>query len=105
MLSLKQGEIPASAAGFKPEILLAIMVADGAYTQYGHECVITSGTDGEHSEGSLHYEGLAVDFRTVRHGMGDDEIESLAAVLRKRLGQDYEVVVEATHIHVEFDPK
>lgn len=66
----------------------------------GHEAVITSGTDGSHMPGSLHYSGLAVDVRLP--GILDDEVVKR---LRTRLGKDYDVVIERTHIHVEYDPK
>jgi len=32
---------------------------------FGHDLIITSGKDGEHVPGSLHYTGRAVDARTV----------------------------------------
>lgn len=67
------------------------------------EPVITSGRDGKHKTGSLHYEGKAKDFRT-------NYLSPIAqAALRNRvkalLGKDYDVVLEPTHLHIEYDPK
>ncbi len=79
----------------------AAVVADGVYNKFGAELVITAGTDGKHMDGSLHYKGLALDFRTWNlNGREKDVIDDL----RKELGQDYDVVLEGDHIHCEFDP-
>ena len=63
------------------------------------ELVITSTYEGNHSEGSLHYANLAVDIRREKYGsiMRDE--------LRDKLGIDYDVCLEASHIHIEYDPK
>jgi len=63
------------------------------------ELIITSTYEGSHSEGSLHYADLAVDIRRNKCGhLVRDE-------LRNKLGMDYDVVLEADHIHIEYDPK
>jgi len=54
-------------------------------------------------EGSKHYEGMAVDLRTFFFTR--EEVENVATDLHAELGEDYDVVVEPTHIHVEYDPK
>jgi len=63
------------------------------------ELVITSTYEGTHSEGSLHYANLAIDIR-----------KNLAKILshveiKEWLGKDYDVILEADHIHIEYDPK
>jgi len=63
------------------------------------ELVITSTYEGSHSEGSLHYANLAVDIRIYKHGL------ELRSDLRNKLGSDYDVILEADHIHIEYDPK
>jgi len=63
------------------------------------ELVITSTYEGTHSEGSLHYANLAVDIR--RHEKGHKTAEAL----RRGLGFDYDIIVPADHIHIEYDPK
>jgi len=63
------------------------------------EMVITSTYEGDHSDGSLHYADLAVDIRkTIGCGI-------IGRKIRAYLGKDYDVVLEATHIHIEYDPK
>lgn len=77
------------------------MVAEGIWREDGEDnLTITSGTDGTHSTGSLHYSGAAVDLRIkdIR------KVASKAARLRNRVGRDFDVVLESTHIHIEFQP-
>ena len=69
----------------------------------GRDCIITSARDGKHSTNSLHYVGKALDMRT--RDLTDAQIQALAGELREWLGPDFDVVVERTHIHVEYDPK
>jgi hypothetical protein len=62
MLRLKRN---ARATGVRPELLLAIKVAEEKYAHHGHVLVITSLLDGVHSSTSLHYAGCAADLRTT----------------------------------------
>jgi hypothetical protein len=68
----------------------------------GRDAVITSGREGKHSEGSLHYRGCAVDLRTW--GMTPSVQREYVEVLSEVLGDDFDVVLELTHVHVEYDP-
>ena len=63
------------------------------------ELVITSTYEGNHSEGSLHYCNEAVDIRTWKkpREVRDD--------IKRELGDDYDVIFEGNHIHIEYDPK
>ena len=79
------------------------MVARSVYEDHGYELILTEGTGGSHMEGSLHYFGQAVDIRT-RH-VPDELRKVLSDDIRRRLTDDYDVVLEATHIHLEYDPK
>jgi len=63
------------------------------------ELIITSTYEGSHSEGSLHYANLGVDIRRGKHG------QEVRDELRDKLGMDYDVILEADHIHIEYDPK
>jgi len=63
------------------------------------ELIITSTYEGSHSEGSLHYANLAVDIRKGPYG------SILRDELSNKLGMDYDIVLEADHIHIEYDPK
>ena len=90
-------------------ILFAILIAEQAYDRYGYETIITSLGDGKHMEGSLHYpdeleEINAVDLRT-RHIRRKQEVRAIEGLLREWLNDKYDIVVEDTHIHLEYDPK
>jgi hypothetical protein len=64
------------------------------------EPVITSTWDGTHSPGSLHPLARALDFRKP-----STNVTAKVQELRSTLGKDYDVVLEDTHVHVEYDPK
>lgn len=83
---------------------LVFVVVYSVFNDYGHNAVLTSGLDGEHSPKSLHYKGLAWDFRG-KH-LSDDTRPQVIADLREALGPDFDVV-ESNHgaIHIEFDPE
>ena len=95
----------------QPEMAMALPLIDGAYHDIDAdaECVVTSANDSRHMDGSLHYEGLAVDLRT--RDLHPDAIQRLVLALRRRLNGDekanrpYQVIVESDHIHVEHDPQ
>lgn len=67
------------------------------------EAIITSANDGEHMHGSKHYTGEAIDLRIIDISM--NEARDLALGLKKALGDDWDVILEKDHIHVEYDPK
>lgn len=73
-----------------------------AFTAVNKPCVVTSGGDGHHQVNSKHYTDEALDFRTF-HLQGD-ELHTVVQALQNTLGQDFDVVVEASHLHVEYDP-
>ncbi len=100
MLMLKPG---VRVTGMRPEILFAIVAAERAYQKAGHDCVLTACVDGRHTTGSLHYAGLAVDLRT--RDVPAAELKDLLACIRDSLGPDYDVILEADHLHIEFQPK
>lgn len=83
---------------------------DAIWKQFGHEAVITSGNeitdekgDFVHSVGSLHYYGKALDFRN--RYFNAEVKRTIVTNLRNVLGNNYDVVLHTTHVHVEFDPK
>jgi len=102
-LKLKHG---ASLENVSWRMFYVAVVMDDIFKKRGQEAVITSGADGKHSRASKHYaknnfSGMveALDFRTWHV-----KAEEVAQEARDKLGPDYDVVVEATHLHIEYDP-
>jgi hypothetical protein len=89
--------------GVRPELLLAIMAASEIYRDLGHKLTLTSVVDGRHSTGSRHYSGAAFDCRT--RDLTAEQANQICKQLKSDLGQDFDVLLEADHIHVEYDPK
>lgn len=87
--------------GLSPQMAIAYTIACRCYGQY--DCVITSASDGKHGPNSLHYNGQALDLRT-RHLNGQG-LQSVYHKLKESLGDQFDVVLEADHIHIEFDVK
>lgn len=86
-----------------PNVARIVDVASRAFAKHGLEAVITSGLEGEHMIGSLHPKGKAIDWRRWQ----SDAIGVTAQVvadMRQELGPRYDVILEGTHIHTEFDP-
>lgn len=89
--------------GIQPELLIALAVADGVYREItGAGCTVTSVRDGSHSVRGMHPAGLAADLRT--RDVPATERSTIQQHLAAALGDDYDVVLEADHIHLEFDP-
>lgn len=92
-------------------MVLAAMVVSSIYQQNGYTCVITSANDSVHKPGSLHYHGLALDFRTKNIDQFYATSKTLlVASVSKALGPDFQILLEAAgtdneHMHVEYDPK
>lgn len=78
-----------------------LMTADALWKEHNQELVVTEGTSGVHSSGSLHYYGYALDLRTRYFDAA--EKPGIAGALKERLGKDYDVIIHKTHIHVEYD--
>jgi len=101
-MKLKKGVNPLR---LQPEMVLALMVAENVWFDNGQELVVTSLNDSEHSRQSLHYSGNAADLR-IRY-FAPNQHGSIEQQLRDALGNnpDYDIVLEATHIHIEYQPK
>jgi hypothetical protein len=69
----------------------------------GKGCTITSVTDSKHGRSSLHYTGQAIDYRT-RH-LSEAEKTSLLNLISGALHEEFDVILESDHLHVEFQPK
>ena len=102
MLRLKDNTI--NFANLQPQILIALQVAERVFNSFGKDCIITSANDGKHSQRSLHYAGAAIDLRT-RHLASQEQAKDIASAIQGALNQDFDVVLESTHIHIEYQPK
>ena len=87
--------------GLSPQMAIAYTIATKCYGQY--DCVITSANDSKHGPNSLHYSGRALDLRT-RH-LNEQGLQAVFHKLKEALGEQFDVVLESNHIHMEFDPK
>ena len=87
--------------GLSPQMAIAYTIACRCYGQY--DCVITSASDGKHGPNSLHYKGQALDLRT-RHINGQG-LQAIYNKLKESLGEQFDVVLEADHFHLEYQPK
>jgi len=83
-------------------MVVGLMVAQEAFGAVGKELVVTSGDDSKHSKNSLHYQNKALDLRT-RH-LAPGEGESIVAQMQDNLGNDWDIILEDDHIHMEYDP-
>lgn len=96
---------PGTVLSAKPEIQYARGIIAAVWRSRGYTLTVTSGYDGEHREGSLHYDGYAEDYRTRDVAPGD--LQTMVSTVRARLGTLYDVVLETQppHLHVEYDPR
>ncbi len=100
-LRIKHG---VSMNGIKPEMVMGINIAHGYFESMGiREMVVTSIVDGRHGSGSLHYVGYAADVRIW--AIESDGLAEFTEGLAEELGEEFDVVLEKDHIHIEFQPK
>ena len=90
-------------ANLQIEMRPVLTTADEIWRNHGRELVITSVQDGNHSPGSLHYYGYAVDLRT--RYWERDEARQVYYELKEALKSmpEYDVVWHESHNHVEYD--
>lgn len=99
-LSLKDSAVNLDSV--TDRILYALLIACQVWKRHGMSLLtVTSANDGEHKTNSLHYTGNAVDLRT--HTLPDQC--AMRDELAEELGDDYDVVLEVDHLHIEFDPR
>ena len=99
MLKVKNGVV---FKAFPREIIAVILVLSEISFDMEKDIWITSGSEGKHSAKSLHYKDLALDIRT--RDFNKAEVYRVKNMLEKELGEEYDVVIEKTHIHIEYDP-
>lgn len=92
-----------SLAGLQPEALIGIdRCLEIFHDHHSLPMTLTSCRDGGHSFYSHHYKGLAWDIRVWDI---QEKIPQVCNELREALGEEYQVLDEHNHIHVEYDPK
>ena len=90
--------------GLKPEMVMGLVVTEGYFNGNGiPDIVVTSAVDGAHGFGSLHYVGYAVDVRIWE--IVNDFLPQFTEGLSEALGEEFDVVLESDHLHIEFQPK
>ena len=99
-MNLKEG---VQIQGATTELLFGLIVANQVYSDFGYELTVTSLLDGKHSLSSLHYSGNAGDLRT--RNVAPEDRPPIRDKIKENLGIDYDVVLESTHIHLEYQPR
>lgn len=105
MLFFKDG---VSLKGLMPQMIIALQVAEEEFTKMATDTWVTSGNDSTHMDGSYHYKGRALDFRTKNApGIASTIVAAITARLKpigfqciwEDRGGDNE------HLHIELDEK
>jgi hypothetical protein len=107
MLKIKDGLFGARLTPFSAAAAV-FMIVDEAMTfeGFGGDYELTSGIEGEHVPGSIHFFGLAWDY-TIRKTVIGDRAERMRSRAAENLGDDFDVIynAEKRRLHVEFQPK
>lgn len=96
-INVKVNELKAELKTKIFDIALTIRKIEGE----NYTVVITSGNDSKHMKKSKHYSNEAIDIRTNNMG---NPVE-VTKELKKLLGKDFDVILETTHLHIEYDKK
>lgn len=99
-MKLKKG---VNLQGVRPELVFAMMIVAIIYKEKGSLLVITSIVDGKHSDTSLHYTGCAFDCRIKNTSTA--QVGMIKSAIKEALTEDFDVVLEKTHIHIEYQPR
>lgn len=105
MISIKPG---VSILGLKPEALFGLVIANSVFDAHDADMILTSGGEGKHGRGSLHFSGLAFDLRS-KH-LSALVLNKILKDLRMCLGLSFDVLLEQKgkrneHFHIEYQPK
>ena len=87
--------------GVRPEIAAALITIHSIIEKYG-EVVITAVTDGQHSVGSKHYIGCAVDVRSTH--LNEEQKQEVFKQLKTALTDEFVILLERTpeHYHIQY---
>ena len=89
------------------QTVLAVHIAETVFDWSNCPLEILSACDGQHKVTSKHYAGLAMDFALPsKYNHTETSLdEAVFRRLRDALGDQFGLKLEATHIHIEFDPR
>lgn len=97
--------VPVKLSDLRPQMVLALLILDPVFAQFGEDVVLTSANDGDHGA-IVHYVGLAVDLRT--RGIPKATLPKMQSAALKALGgvaSEYDLLIESNHFHLEWDPR
>ncbi len=99
----RNASVYSNGVSVKHEICRAMEIIDVIHKEMtSYDATFTSIVDGKHKDTSRHYLGMAVDIRNWL--LLPDSILLFVVELKNRLGPNYNVLIERTHIHVSFRP-
>ena len=102
MVKLKSSSV--NLSNIHKKVFFAIYKVAEIYEEMGIDLVITSARDSIHSKHSLHYVGRAIDIRVFNIPQQYSHKDVMEKI-KKAIGDDeFDVVYEKTHIHIEYDP-
>ena len=91
--------------GLQLQMRHVLITCQEVLDRYKKKFWVTSGLDGVHSAGSLHYYGFAIDIRIYHLGKWTNQVfQEIKERLRKQ-SKYYDVILHKTHIHIEYDIK
>jgi hypothetical protein len=103
MLLIKPG---VDIRGIGTEVSFGLRILEAVLWKHGADCMITTCRDGQHMEGSKHYIGDAVDVRLASRWVTTSNVDIVVLnEARVNLGDQFDLVLEENHFHLEFDPK
>lgn len=102
-MKIKRGRYSASIAGIKPEAVLGIIVCMTVFQELHHSFQLSSGIEGPHRDRRLHFVGLSFDISSG--SILPQAQRTITCLLIERLGDEFDVVREKDHWHIEFQPK
>jgi len=84
-----------------PIVAKAVGTVAIVFNSYDEDLFITSYCEGQHGIRTLHPFGYAFDLRAPR----DVPTSVLKGRLKTALGNDFDIIFERDHIHIEYDPE
>jgi len=100
---IKSGVGAASVRGIQPEMAIAWTIVVAIFERHGVTARLSSGVDGKHMRGSSHYRGHAVDIS--KRDVPSQAYAQLGQAMTEALGDEFDVIEEPSHWHIQFRPK